>query len=114
MRDGGKAQRANAHYQQVRLYADKYGKKPAWLTWHEGEIPVVFIPSEWQNAPRDGLELDEEIEQELLEKAGVRQGQRKGGEWPPKATNQRPCNREGRAGPLLGANWSPCKGTPKN
>ena len=74
MRDELKEERerkAQKYYQQVRIYADKYGKKPtmAYMATKE-KFPTVFIPPEWQNAPTVvGLDLDPDIEQELLDKA---------------------------------------------
>lgn len=73
MRDDIKAQRElNAHrfYSQVRVYAEKHGKKPtmAYMATKE-KYPEVFIPSEWQDAPTPKLDLDPDIERDLQEKA---------------------------------------------
>ena len=81
MRDELKAERerrAQAHYQQVRLFADKHGKKPsmAYMSTKE-KYPNVFIPPEWQNAPTPvGIDLDPDFEQELRQARRLGQGQR--------------------------------------
>lgn len=73
MRDEIKAQReenAQRFYNQVRVYADKHGKKMtmAYMATKE-RFPEVFIPPEWQNRPTPKVDLDPVIEQELLDKA---------------------------------------------
>lgn len=73
MRDELKAERekrAQAHYQQVRLFAEKHGKKPSMAYMNTKEkFPSVYIPPAWQNAPTPvGIDLDPEFEQELLDR----------------------------------------------
>ena len=74
MRDDLQAERerrAAAYYWQVRLYADKHGKKPAMAYMATKEkYPSVFIPSDWQKSSTPtGVDLDPAIEDELIEKA---------------------------------------------
>ena len=74
MRDDLQAERerrAAAYYWQVRLYADKHGKKPAMAYMATKEkYPSVFIPSDWQKSSTPtGVDLDPEIEGELIEQA---------------------------------------------
>lgn len=74
MRDDLQAERerrAAAYYWQVRLYADKHGKKPAMAYMATKEkYPTVFIPSDWQKSSTPtGVDLDPAIEAELIEQA---------------------------------------------
>ena len=64
-------QQAVNYYKQVRLYAEKHGKKPtmAYMATKE-KYPSVFISKELQSAPLPtDLELDPAIEQQLMDKA---------------------------------------------
>lgn len=73
MRDELKEERerkAQAYYQQVRLFADKHNKKKsmAYMSTKE-RFPSVFIPPEWQDAPTPvGIDLDADFEQEMLDR----------------------------------------------
>lgn len=64
-------EQAARYYQQVKLYAEKYGKNPkmAYMATKE-KYPSVYITPELQHSPLpDGLELDPDVESALQEKA---------------------------------------------